>query len=59
MNTDTLISSAVLHMARVPMDAYGTWFRVLVWGQLAVGALLVGAVFWGLAKQWRKQHGGR
>lgn len=57
--TDTLIASAVSHMARIPMDTYGIWFRVLVWGQLAVGALLAGAVFWGLVRQWRKQHGGR
>ena len=57
--TDTLISSAVSHMSHVPTDALGTWFRVLVWGQLAIDAMLVGTVFWKLWKQWRKQHGSR
>ena len=55
--TDTMLTSAVSHMAQIPNDALGTWFRILVWGQLAAGTVLAGAVFWGLWKQWRKQHG--
>ena len=60
--TDTLMTSAVSHMSHIPLDTLGTWFKVLVWGHLAIGAGLVVAVFWKLWKlwkQWRKQHGRR
>ena len=57
--TDTLMTSAMASVSRIPIGTLGTWFGVLVWGHLAACAVLIGAVFWGLTKQWRKQHGRR
>lgn len=57
--TDTLMTSAMASVSHIPLGTLGTWFKVLVFGHLAACVVLIGAVFWGLAKEWRKQHGRR